>query len=276
MVIGIFGGDKRMLFAAQAFEEDGAEVCAAGFDSLLSLGGISFCSVEEAAKRCDIAILPVRPVIDGALNAPFSAEKIEIPALMKAIGDKPVYTSCASQIKPCAAGEVFDYAAQESFILQNAVLTAEGAIGILLNDYEGSIRDCAVLVTGYGRIGKVLSRYLQALDARVSVAARGLADRRLARESGLIAVDYPQIDYSDYRVIVNTVPALVLDQKALKAMRGDVFIVDLASLPGGVDDLYAGELDLTCIHALSLPGKTAPLAAGTIIKDTIISLLSRE
>lgn len=276
MVIGIFGGDKRMLFAARAFAEGGYKVCAAGFDQMISLCGVRFCTVEEAAKRCDIAVLPVRPVTNGALTAPFSAERTELPALMRAVGGKPVYTGCASQIKPYAAGEVFDYAAQEEFILNNAVLTAEGAVGILLNDYEGSIRDCGLLVTGYGRIGKVISDYLYKLEARVSVAARSLHDRRLARDRGLAALDYPQIEYGDYRVIVNTVPARILDSKAVDEMREDVFIVDLASLPGGVDDKRVKERDLTCIHALSLPGKTAPLAAGTIIKDAIMKLLSRD
>lgn len=276
MVVGIFGGDKRMLFAARAFSESGYEVCAAGFDSLSSLCGMQFCTVEQAAEHCDIAVLPVRPVTDGCLIAPFSEKRIEISVLMNALGDKPVYTGCASQINLFAAGEVFDYASQEKFILKNAVLTAEGAIGILLSDFEGSVCDCDILVTGYGRIGKILSGYLDALEARVTVAARSLADRRIARERSLNAVDYPQIDFGDYRVVVNTVPAVVLDQKALDEMREDVFIVDLASLPGGVDYLYAGKLDLSCIHALSLPGRTAPLAAGTIIKDTIINLLSRS
>ena len=274
MVIGIFGGDKRMLFAARAFAEEGLSVCAAGFDQMVSLCGIRFCTTEEAASRCDVAVLPVRPVTDGCLTAPFSTQKIGIPTLADALGNKPVFSGSASQLSPYVRGALYDYAAAEDFILKNAVLTAEGAIGILLSDYEGAIRDCRILVTGYGRIGKVLSGYLHALGAQVSVAARNLRDRKTARDRGLFAEDYPQIDYGAYRVIINTVPALVLDRNALNAMREDVFIVDLASLPGGVDDRAARERDLTCIHALSLPGKTAPLTAGNIIKDTIIKLLS--
>ena len=45
---------------------------------------------------------------------------------------------------------------------------------------------------------------------------------------------------------------------------------------GGVDFSAAKDRELTCIHALALPGKTAPLTAGIIIKDTIMNILKRE
>lgn len=277
MKTAIFGGDKRMLFAAKAFAQDGHEVYAAGFDHLESLCEIQICTAEEAAGRCDLAVLPVRPVSNGEyLNAPFSGEKILIKELMEQIGDKPVFTGAGRQIGPYAVGKLYDYAVEESFVLRNAELTAEGAIGILLNEYERAICGCPVLVTGYGRIGSVLSGYLKALGADVTVAARKPESRAAAEKSGLHAEDYPQIDYAEYHVVINTVPAFVLDKSAVDRMREDVFIIDLASVPGGVDFQRAKERELTCIHALSLPGKTAPLTAGTIIKDTVMNILSRE
>ena len=50
-------------------------------------------------------------------------------------------------------------------------------------------------------------------------------------------------------------------------------ILDLASKPGGVDLRAAGELGLTVIWALSLPGKVAPVTAGAAIKSTIYNML---
>jgi len=41
-----------------------------------------------------------------------------------------------------------------------------------------------------------------------------------------------------------------------------------------VDFDAAKKLDLKVIHALSLPGKVAPLTAGTIIGDTILNIIS--
>lgn len=276
MKIAIMGGDKRMLFAARAFADEGHEVYAAGFDTLQSLCEIRLCTVEEAARQGEIIILPVRPLKDDGLFAPFSRQRIGVAGMMKLIGEKPVFSGCADWISPYASAAVYDYTTREDFSLRNAQLTAEGAVGLLVNDYEGSIGGACILVTGYGRIGKALSAYLKAMGAQVTSAARKPFDRLTIESRGMTAVDFPDVDWSAYPVIINTVPALVMAQDAVDRMRQDVFIIDLASAPGGVDFQRAKQRDLTCIHALSLPGKTAPLAAGTVIKDTIMQILSRR
>lgn len=276
MKISVFGGDKRMLFAARAFADDGHSVYVAGFDHLISLCEIRICDIEEAAESCDIAILPVRPLADGYLNTPFSERRIAIKTLLRLIGKKPIFTGCADLIRPYALAKVYDYSVCEDFTLRNARLTAEGAIGLLIEEYEGAVCGSDILVTGYGRIGMVLSSYLHSMGAKVTVAARNPADRSLIGKRGMTAVDYPMIDYADYRIIINTVPAMVINQNAVDKMSDDVFIIDLASSPGGVDFSRVKERDLSCIHALSLPGKTAPLTAGKIIKDTIMNILKRE
>jgi dipicolinate synthase subunit A len=276
MKIAVFGGDKRMLFAAKAFADRGHEVLLTGFDSLMSLCEIRVCTVQQAADECDIAVLPVRPVADGNLFAPFSQHPISINGLADQIGKKPIFSGSAPMLKPYISGEILDYSANEMFTLRNAELTAEGAVELILREYEGAVCGSRILVTGYGRIGKVLSRYLSMMGAKVTVAARNPDDRDMIAYRGMTAADYPALDWSRYQVIVNTVPAEVIDREAIAQMREDVFIIDLASLPGGVDFSAAKDRELTCIHALSLPGKTAPLTAGIIIKDTIMNILNRE
>lgn len=273
MKTAIFGGDKRMLFAAKAFVEAGHEVCIAGFDDMISLCEIQICTPSEAAHLCDIAVLPVRPLSGGFLNTPFSREKLPIAELMRMIGKKPVYTGCADQLRSYALGEVYDYAAREDFVWQNAQLTAEGAVGLLVSGYEGSVYGSKILITGFGRIGKCLSKLLTAMGAHVAVAARKPADLAMIAQFGMEPVDYTALDCSVYQVIFNTVPAMIFDQEKIGDMRDDVYLIDLSSKPGGVDFQAAESRDLTCVHALSLPGKTAPLAAGTIIKDTVVKMM---
>lgn len=275
MKIAVIGGDKRMLFAARAFMIGGHEVYLAGFDDLTSLCEIRVCDIKEAVRHSDIVVLPVRPSADGYLNAQYQKRITSLSDLGAVIGEKPVFTGCAEQVLPYLNGNVFDYSVQEDFTRRNAALTAEGTVGLLVREYEGSVCGTAILITGYGRIGKCLSAYLKAMGANVTVAARKISDRAAARSCGIEAVDYPGMDCSAFPVIINTVPAPVLDRNAVDRMREDVFIVDLASKPGGVDFIRAEERGLTCIHALSLPGKTAPLAAGTIIKDTIMNMIDR-
>ena len=64
-----------------------------------------------------------------------------------------------------------------------------------------------------------------------------------------------------------------LGREELEDLKPDCLILDLASKPGGVDLGAAGELGLTVIWALSLPGKVAPVTAGATIKDTIYNML---
>ncbi len=274
MRIAVIGGDKRMLFAAREFLSEGHEVCVAGFDSLLSVCGIRSIDVFQAALWAEIIVLPVRPLRGEYLNAPFTDEQIKLGLLLNKAGRKPLFCGCADQVAPYTAARVFDYASREDFTYRNALLTAEGALSLILNDYEGSVYNSRILVTGYGRIGKLLSEMLRSMGAVVTVAARRLSDRSLIQLRGMTAAKYTEIDYSLYPIIINTVPAPVISVDAVDHMREDVFLVDLASMPGGVDCIRARERGLTCIHALSLPGKTAPLAAGRIIKDTILTILS--
>lgn len=276
MKIAVFGGDKRMLFAAKAFADCGHEVLLTGYDSLVSLCEIRVCTVQQAAEECDVAVLPVRPVADGNLFAPFSQHPISISGLMPLFGKKPVFCGGSEMLKPYFTGDIYDYTDDELFTLRNAELTAEGALELILREYEGAVCGTEILVTGYGRIGKVLARYLSMMGADVTVSARKASDRDQITANGMTAADYPELDWSRYQVIVNTVPAEVIGKEAIAKTRDDVFIIDLASMPGGVDFSAAKDREITCIHALSLPGKTAPLTAGIIIKDTIMNLLARE
>jgi dipicolinate synthase subunit A len=50
-------------------------------------------------------------------------------------------------------------------------------------------------------------------------------------------------------------------------------VIDLAALPGGVDDESAAALDVKVVHALALPGKEAPLTAGRYLRDTVYHLI---
>lgn len=56
----------------------------------------------------------------------------------------------------------------------------------------------------------------------------------------------------------------------------NALIIDLASLPGGVDFESAKRMGIPTIHALSLPGKVAPKTSGEIIKNTIFNILEEE
>ena len=76
-----------------------------------------------------------------------------------------------------------------------------------------------------------------------------------------------------YDIIFNTVPAMILDSHALAHIALDSVVIDLASMPGGVDFDSAKRMGIDAVHALSLPGKVAPKSSGEIIKNTIFNML---
>ena len=128
---------------------------------------------------------------------------------------------------------------------------------------------------GFGRVGKLTAHRLHALGARVTVAARKYDQLSWAQAMGFGAEPLSQLagGLCGYDLIINTVPARVLGRQELEDVKEECLILDLASKPGGVDLGAAGELGLTVIWALSLPGKVAPITAGAAIRDTIYNML---
>ena len=78
---------------------------------------------------------------------------------------------------------------------------------------------------------------------------------------------------SQYDIILNTVPHLILNQELLNYVKEDCLLIDLASNPGGIDKRAAKNRQLKLIWALALPGKVAPITTAEFIKDTIYNIL---
>jgi dipicolinate synthase subunit A len=155
------------------------------------------------------------------------------------------------------------------YTAQNAALTADCAIRIAAERMRLVWQSCPVLVIGWGRIGKCLAATLQALGATVSVAARKETDRNILRALGYNTEDPTRMlrSHCDYRVIFNTVPAMVVDtDKAANCAHS--LKIELASIPG-----LAGD---DVVSALGLPGKMVPESSGELIADTIIRLLKER
>jgi len=74
------------------------------------------------------------------------------------------------------------------------------------------------------------------LGARVSVAARKYSDLAWIEAYGYGVEHSDQLEgwLCAYDLVINTVPARVLDQDALEDLRAGCLVIDLASKPGGV------------------------------------------
>ena len=132
-----------------------------------------------------------------------------------------------------------------------------------------------VLVIGYGRVGKATAKLFKAVGANTAVAARRLSSIAEAENYGMRSFDINEMygHIPGFSVIINTVPAMVLDNGMLEAVAKNAVIIDLASKPGGVDFEAANQLNRRVVWALSLPGRVAPITSGEIIADAVRNII---
>ena len=153
--------------------------------------------------------------------------------------------------------------------------TAEGCIGILLAERTRTLWGTNLLLLGFGPVGQALGARLAALGANVTVCARRAEQRALAESLGLRGAELARLAAlaPAFDTVVNTIPAPVLTEPVLAALRPGSLIVDLASKPGGTDFAAAQRLGCKAIHALSLPAACAPDTAGEAVARAVLTIL---
>lgn len=280
----VLGGDMRIVTLANSFNQNGYDVLAYGFGEDVDFdGGVRRAdSLAEAIADRNIVVMGL-PVTndDITVRTPLYSEKIYFYDVLKAmkkdqmiIGGKitpKIKNMCKIYNIP-----VIDYFEREELTVLNAVPTAEGAIEIAMGMLPVTIHGSRSLVLGFGRIGKILAKDLQALGAETYVEARRFDDLSWIKAYGYHGIYLPNLKerLPVFDVIYNTIPHQVLTEDMMKYIRKDCPIIDLASLPGGIDDEKAAQYGLKVVHALSLPGKAAPKTSGEIIAQTILNILA--
>ena len=280
--IWVLGGDMRHAKLAQLLAEDGHTVHAYALENGLEAapGLIPEQNLARISKA-DCVIFPLNVSLGGELlNAPLSLSQHPLPPILDRLS--PGQFVCGGRLDPqtlALARErgltIQDYFAREELAVANAVPTAEGAVQLAMEHLPITIHGSRVLVIGFGRVGRLTAQRFHALGARVSVAARKYEQLAWAQAMGLGTEHLEQLEgwLCGYDLVINTVPAQLLGRAQLEDLKRGCLILDLASKPGGVDLAAAGDLGLTVIWALSLPGKVAPVTAGAAMKTTICNML---
>ncbi len=268
------GGDRRMLYAAERL----------GNYHLCGFRKLDPCAEKNESRLYDCAVLPPQKSPDGVnIPCPYSDILMPYSILGKLlVKGGTVFTGnvCEALEKVCDENgfRLVNYLEQEELALKNAVLTAEGAVAIAVNESPFSVCGTSVLITGYGRIAKVLAEYLTAMGGKVTVACRKPSARSMAEEYGCRAVDITDKEaffraVSEAAIIFNTVPFGIFSDAETAAMKKDTLYTELASVDG-----ICGEIPsrIKYITARGLPGKVSPIAAGEIIAETVAAALGEE
>ena len=277
----IVGGDQRQCALARALAEDGHGVhtyaLEQGVESPLAEPGL------EGIKEAHCVILPL-PALDGErVNTPLSVCQLPLAELLDAL--RPGQLLCGGMLPPALLAKAesrglvtVDYFAREELAVANSVPSSEGALQIAMEELPITLHGAHVLVIGAGRLGKTLCWQLRGLGSQVTLCARKYADLAWAQVWGCDTARSDQLGswLCGYDLVINTVPALLLDREALGELKPGCLVIDLASKPGGVDFDAARELGVKVIWALSLPGKVAPITAALAIRNTLYNILSES
>lgn len=260
------GGDLRLSYATAAFLEKG--FFAEHID-------VENKTLETKIKSADILLLPVPVSTDGKnLNAPISETKLSLSYIAEVAGDKKIIFG--GKIPKVFKGKIYDYLEREDFKTLNAVPTAEGTLEIAMRETEHTIAGSRTLVIGFGKIGKMLCKMFSGIGAYVCATARKAQDIALINAYGYESAKTAEIGkiISGFDIIINTVPERVIGDELLLKVKKDSLIIDVASVPGGLDIEKARSIGIKALWALSLPGKVAPKTSGKIICDTVLNILS--
>ncbi len=191
-------------------------------------------------EKYDIAILPV-PVSNDrvTLNTPHFECRVMLSEVADAVKENGIVFggkfSCDLKKYFGRGIETVDYLNREELNVLNAVATAEGAIQLAMEEIPTTIFRQRILITGFGRISRVLARILTAMGAHVRVAARKPSDIAWADIYGADGVSISnlaeEIAVSD--IVFNTAPSMLFGEEILLHAKKNCLIIDLASKPGG-------------------------------------------
>jgi len=260
--IGMVGGDLRNYYLAQMLIKAGYEVLTYGLKE-------EEAELAEVIKKSDYIISGTPFSRDNCtIQAPFSKKEILIQDVFSLMTKEKVFFAGGMDekikqfFKTCGIS-YYDFLEDERTTILNVIPTVEGAIELAIRQTDFTLFDSHILILGYGRIGKYLSRILKAFGAEVSVSARKESDLTWISVDGNKAHSYDELNsnLSQYDIIFNTVPSLLLKEEQIKLLKKSCFIIDLSSKPGGVDFESAKQYEIKADLALGLPGKVAPKSA---------------
>lgn len=273
--VAVIGGDRRSEIFASLMVNEGVETAIYGFDKSKAPTGATKCTCIECALRStDLLLLPT-PLTQGGgiLYCPLHSEKISLSDVLRGAERDCIIVS-SSHFEGEDDFKVINLSQYEPYLLKNALLTCEGALKVAIEESERSLFSSRILITGYGRIGKMLARQLKLLGCDVTVSARKPSDFAYAAVCGIRCIPTDTLPLHDmqYDIIFNTVPSKVLGKDTLSRL-GEALIIELASKPYGVDLDGAQKLGIKAVVAGGLPGKVSPESAGKIIFDSVLQIL---
>lgn len=280
--VAVVGGDIRQIAVVEALTGIAKQVKVYGHPRECLPNNVECCTdLESVLSHVNVVVLPISGMNDAGMVRGYQADQfMDFGRYLNVLEKGTILvagslTPCWLQQATLQGLKVIQYAEDDTIAILNSIPTAEGAVQIAMEQLPITIHGSQVLVIGFGRVGVTVARTFQGLGAKVVVAARRSELLARATEMGFDTVVHQHLTtvLGKTQIIINTVPAVVIDREVLNRTKPDVLIIDLASAPGGVDFKTARELGRKAIFAPGLPGKVAPQTAGQILAAAIPEMI---
>ncbi len=287
-LIAVIGGDARYLELIRQLQIlPNTTIVLVGFDKIeQGFTGLTQVDFQDlAVEKLDAVILPITGTNEeGNVEIVFSDQSIQLTKtwfqrLKKSI---PVFTGIANEYLISVTKDVgitlIPLLNRDDVAIYNSIPTAEGTIMMAMENTDYTLHSSKVVVVGFGRVGHTVANKFSALGAKVSVGAKSIRDLARINEMGLTAIPLEDLSehVNDCDLLINTIPAQVINKRMIQQLPRHAMIIDLASIPGGTDFEYAEQRGIKAILAKSLPGIVAPKTAGKILADVIKQILMKS
>ena len=287
-LIAVIGGDARYLeLIRQLRKLSKMETILVGYDKLeqgfTEVKQMNFFDLEPS--ELDIVILPITGTDNhGNVEVIFSNQIITLTEKWFSELKKSalVFTGMMNDYLKNVTEKhnvkLIPLLERDDVAIYNSIPTAEGTIMMAMRHTDYTIHSSRVIVAGFGRVGHTVANKFSALGAKVSVAASSIYDLARITEMGLTAIPLDRLSQHTEKcdVLINTIPAKVINKDSIQQLPSHALIFDLASIPGGTDFEYAEQRGIKAILAKSLPGVVAPKTAGKILADVIKQIISER
>lgn len=241
-------------------------------------------SLESAINESKVIIGPMPLSVKSEyITTVFSKEKIKTEDFKNLLYDKiliagDIWLETKEKLENQGT-KCFDILTNNALKISNSIITAEGVLGIAIQETSTTIHGLDVLVLGFGRTGKMIAKIFDAVGAKVSVEARKEEDL-----AWIDAYNYNKIDLKDldqylgkFDLIINTIPASILDNEKLKLFKKGSVLINLPTITETKIDINeANKLGVKYIWTSSLPQLVAPITYAEIIKKIIFQYLEQE
>lgn len=273
MKILIIGGDDRFVSLKDILIENNFKV----YDAFLNSGDENL----KNLNKYDIIFLPIPFERNSKLNAPHYNNEVPSSYILDKLKhfEGKIIGGFDQKNENFLRNQNLNFQnilKDEKFTLINAIITAEGSIEKLIHESYKSLFESKVCILGYGRVSKALARRLQPLCKDLVVynnPSINLVYTQIDNIKSNPLNNFKQ-DACKYDIIINTIPHLIVDSEILDTLNKNTFILDLASLPGGINFSYAEKLKLKVDHFLGVPSKVSKYSSANAILNFLLENLN--